>query len=408
MIVHSLLSVVLASPAPLQGQDTPARGLSLVEVVHHADFQNREPMLVETTDGTLLVSGFPRLPHEPARAPSLWRSGDGGASWTRGNTGNPADGAVGNSDTDFAMGPDGTVYYVTMGFNRTTGQGTHVAIGISRDQGAVWTWSTLVRADRVDRPWVNVAPDGTVHVIWNDGGGVHHRRSTDGGATWTVQPQVNSLGGSGSMAVGPGGELAVRVTPVSASGAQYDEGVDLVAVSTDKGVSWNRNPPPEPQHWAPRTGQAFPRWVEPLAWDASGRLYYLWSAGRSMWLGRSTDRGRTWDTWKISQNDGSAYYPFLVAGNDGELAATWFSGVEGGSVRVALIKMEGDAGPSVQYSEPLRYESWQAGESGRVRDPNGEYVPISFLSDGDVGVVTPLQDPDGLGVGFTWWRLRRN
>lgn len=38
--------------------------------------------------------------------------------------------------------------------------------------------------------------------------------------------------------MGPDGELAVRITPASASSIRYDEGVELIAVSLDDGETW--------------------------------------------------------------------------------------------------------------------------------------------------------------------------
>ncbi|MEM1092906.1 MAG: sialidase family protein, partial [Pseudomonadota bacterium] len=205
--IFATLVTTLVSPVRAESS------LALDSVVHFKDFQNREPMLLELGNGDLLVSGFPRRPHEPARAPSLWRSSDGGKSWSRVNVGTPADGAIGNSDVDLAIAPDGTVYFVTMGFNRTTNQGTHVAVGVSEDHAASWVWTQLTDRELADRPWVAVAPDGTAHVVWNDGEGVHHKLSRDGGGSWQSMPQVHPAGGSSHFAVGPEGELAVRITP---------------------------------------------------------------------------------------------------------------------------------------------------------------------------------------------------
>ncbi len=42
------------------------------------------------------------------------------------------------------------------------------------------------------------------------------------------------------MTVGPGGEIAVRITPVSASLNVQHAGVELVAVSTDGGDTWTK------------------------------------------------------------------------------------------------------------------------------------------------------------------------
>ncbi len=376
--------------------------LVINSVVHFEDFQNREPMLLELSNGDLLVSGFPRLPHEPARAPSLWRSGDGGESWQRVDVGTPADGAIGNSDVDLALAPDDTIYFVTMGFNRTTSRGTHVAVGVSSDDGTSWTWTQLTDRELADRPWVVVAPSGTAHVVWNDGEGVHHKLSKDGGKTWQTKPQVHPSGGSSHLAVGPKGELAVKLTPLYASGNRFAAQVDMIAVSTDGGDTWSKHTLPGDRVWLPG---GVPRWVEPIAWDGEGALYYLWSEGRSMHLGRSTDRGAAWESWQIATDSDVMFYPYLAAAGPRELVATWFSAADGRGLRVAEVSFV-DGEPRVSLSELLRYESWAETEDGRQRDSNGEYAPIIRLADGDLAVVTPLQDDRVDRVGFSFWRLK--
>jgi Neuraminidase (sialidase) len=106
-----------------------------------------------------------------------------------------------------------------------------------------------------------------VHVIWNDGG-VFYRASRDRGATWSESARLNEHGGSSHLAVGPHGEIAVRIVPLSASGFQYDEGVDLIAVSADGGKTWQKRPAPGDREWAETINATVPRWVEPLAWMA--------------------------------------------------------------------------------------------------------------------------------------------
>jgi hypothetical protein len=119
-------------------------------------------------------------------------------------------------------------------------QGVNINIGVSSDVGATWAWTQLSNTRWDDRPWVEVAPDGTAHVIWNDGEGVSYAVSTDRGKTWVERPRIHPQGGSSHLAVGPNGEVAVRITPVSASSFKRHPDVELIAVSVDGGRTWWR------------------------------------------------------------------------------------------------------------------------------------------------------------------------
>jgi len=393
-----------------EGTGVPAdAALTLSAPVEHlARVAVREPMVVEHPGGPLFVAGFSQAMEESGRPPKLFRSTNGGASWEAVQVGTPDQGAVGNSDVDLALGPDGTLYFLTMGFDRTRGEGTHVAVGVSRDIGQTWEWTYLSRDRFVDRPWIDVAPDGVVHVVWNDGQGVRHAASTDAGETWTEWPRIHPLGGSSHLAVGPGGEIAVRITPRSASGNRYDEGVDLIAVSGDGGRTWKKRTPPGNRVWGndPSDLDLLPRWVEPLAWDSSGALFHLWSQGSQLFLGRSSDQGERWESWPVYSADEPLYFPYLAAGSSGELAATWFSGA-GESLRanLALIQVKDSLPPSMRRAAPFPIDVWREAGEARLRDPGGEYLPVLFLSGGDLGVVVPIQDVLESRLGFSWYRV---
>src|SRR5687768_16946898 len=183
---------------------SPLRSLAVTQRVDHIDVVGREPMLVEHPNGALFVAGY----GEPR--PTLWKSGDNGATWRRVDVGTEADGAIGNSDVDLAVASDGTLYFASMLYDRTANEGRQIAMGVSTDAGATWRWTTLSKARFDDRPWVEVAPDGTAHAIWNDGSGVAYRASRDRGANWTPMIRIHDQGGSSHLAVGPAGEVAVR------------------------------------------------------------------------------------------------------------------------------------------------------------------------------------------------------
>lgn len=413
------LSIALLSAAACASLPPPASpaaagattALTVVQRIDHLDNHAREPMVVEHPKGALFVAGY------GAPRPTLWRSDDRGVSWSRVDVGSEEEGAVGNSDVDLAVAPDGTLYFASMLFDRTNSTGLQISIGVSTDAGRRWRWTTLSRDLRDDRPWVEVTRDGTAHVIWNDGIGVSHAVSRDRGITWREMPRIHDKGGSSHLAVGPRNELAVRITPLSASGNQFDEGVDLIAVSTDGGTSWTRTAAPGERDWVADLGSptATPRWVEPLAWDAAGDLYYLWThVTGTVHLARSQDRGRSWTTWRVAENGTRTFFPYLVARGRGELAATWFtaSDADMNNLRWQLARISvGHVGaqPTLIASEVQTLESIRRrhgkGET-LYNDPAGEYLPVSFLRDGSIAVVTPIQNTPERRTGFTWWRFR--
>jgi hypothetical protein len=363
----------------------------------------REPMMAEHPNGTLFVTGY------GAPAPNLWKSTDRGTTWTTVNVGTEAQGAIGNSDVELAMAPDGTLYFIAMSYNRKTYEGTGIAVGATRDAGATWTWTQLSKTRYDDRPWVEVTSNNTAHAVWNDGSGVSYARSTDGGRTWQEQPRIHPQGHSSHLAVGPAGEIAVRITPVSASFNVQHAGVDLIAVSADGGSTWMKHAAPGTRAFTFPYSEAedpMPRWVEPIAWDAAGHLYYLWTDPAALRLARSTDRGATWTTWILQEGGDLRYFPYLVARSRGELAATWFSG-RGDALRVHIGTIDAtaaEATPRLLEASPIQPETWawntKPGEP-RKRDTAGEYVPVMFMKDGRLAVVTTIQDLPARG-GFAW------
>lgn len=394
------LALSLALLAGGCAQDPSLTVLSRDEVL--LDRAVREPAIVQHPTGVLFVAGYSRDPAEAADPPNLYRSDDGGAAWAPVDVGTVEDGALGNSDVDLEIAPDGSIYFLTMGFDRSVGEGTHVAVGISRDVGRTWTWRTISRTRFDDRPWIGVsAESGRLHVVWNDGSGVRHAISDDRGESWEEGPRISTGGGSSHLAMGPEGRIAVRITPGSASGQKLEPEVDLIAVSDDDGRTWQEHSVPGERDWT-----ALPRWVEPIAWSESGELFYLWSGGRELHLGRSEDSGASWTSAAIIQGDEELYFPFLTLGPNGLLGATWFSGFDDDlRAHVALLDTRART-VRVRQTMPLTVDAWRAGDGGRTRDPAGEYFPLAFLDDGDLAAVLPIQDAEGRD-GFSWVRIER-
>jgi hypothetical protein len=118
-----------------------------------------------------------------------------------------------------------------------------------------------------------------------------------------------------------------------------------------------------------------------------------------------------------------AYFPYLIARGSGELAAAWFSGLDQELVvNVALIRApsfddatSAGAAPTVTRAASFQADILIETDGVITRDTAGEYVPLVFLDDGGLGVVTALRhvrtDPEiryvpvGDRQGFTWRRF---
>ena len=66
--------------------------------------------------------------------------------------------------------------------------------------------------------------------------------------------------------------------------------------------------------------------------------------------------------------------------------------------------------PQIIEAQPFQSEIWAWIFPGHEKDPvvhgtGGEYVPVAFLRDGSLGVVTPIQNQRDKRVGFTWWKF---
>ena len=108
--------------------------LSISSPIDHLDVVAREPMIVEHPDGTFFVAGYGAawISGKRTDEPTLWKSGDRGTTWSRVNVGTEAEGAAGNSDPDLAVAGDGTLYFVTMVFDREKGNQISVGVSIER------------------------------------------------------------------------------------------------------------------------------------------------------------------------------------------------------------------------------------------------------------------------------------
>lgn len=306
-----------------------------------------EPVIAITQSGAILVSAHPGFTHyhpsnEGGSPPEeiatpfagqsyLWRSDDGGATWTHigmpGMEEGPRSLGLGVSDPEFTVMEDGTICYTDL-------EGLAMSsVSCSEDDGLTWLPGNPVASGGAnDRQWLASYGD-ELYFTANYFVDHHIRVSTDKGLTWEDRGDVPC---SQDLVADPtDGHLIV------ACGAG-------VAVSEDGGRTWSeeRNVPD-----APERGQ---RVMAEPALDSAGNVWVTYTENETdLWVAGSPDEGLTWP-WVIdltphfrlysthdagdeaglqgyrnppdasAATDGTYVWPWISAGSEGRFAVTWF------------------------------------------------------------------------------------
>jgi len=165
--------------------------------------------------------------------------------------------AVDQFDPSVAVRDDGTTI---VGWFEDGGHGTrHVRVAVASRPDAPFRVAPPLDdgSDAVDRPWLALAPDGTIDVIWVGAPAhqLHFSRSTDGGATFS--PPATSMDSgfmSGCIAAASDGTLFVVTDQYE--GAFTEAPRIQVARSRDGGASFD---PPVVVGTRHRPGRTIPR-----------------------------------------------------------------------------------------------------------------------------------------------------
>jgi hypothetical protein len=262
-----------------------------------------------------------------------------------------------------------------------------------------------------------IAPDGTIHITWLQGGATGNLsllgvnpivtvRSSDGGKTFT-QPQVISDSGRDrvgvpSPAVDSKGDVTVlyedfkgdRRDFENLEGPVFEDPFALVVTrSTDGGRTWTRGVEFESGLIPTRRFLVYLPEFPSVAVEPSGTIYTVWADGRNgdedVFLKKSSDGAKTWSApIRVNDNplkDGTNQYLPKVAVADGgrvdvlfydrrrdprnvmtdtELASSEDGGKTFTNRRVSSVAFDSRVGPSVSpvhgtdFGTKLGLDSW--------------------------------------------------
>ena len=277
-----------------------------------------EPGIDVAPDGTLYVNApVGLLSNIPGSPSDVFRSADGGATWTKLPTSLKAN-LPGGGDSDIAISADGTLSETDLWLGNST-------VATSADKGQSWTANPLQGVPGQDRQWVTATSGGRVyHVVHQIPTGLWVSRSIDSGLTYpqhvlaaTALDQTGCICPPGNIVSEDGGLLADKVGGVYATSSG---GVGFYR-STNGGLTFT-NTLPGPASAATTNG-AFPA----VADNGNGKLAVVWQAvlgnSSTVWFTTSSDFGSTWAPAKQIVTSGTSLYPW-VAYRGGKIAVSLY------------------------------------------------------------------------------------
>jgi hypothetical protein len=273
-----------------------------------------EPGIDVAPDGTLYVNApVGLLSNVPGSPSDVFRSDDGGATWTALPASLKAN-LPGGGDSDIAISADGTLSETDLWLGNST-------VATSSDKGQTWTAQPVQGVPGQDRQWVTATSGGRVyHVVHQIPSGLWVSRSIDSGLTYpqqvlaaNVEDQTGCICPPGNIVSEDGGLLADKVGGVYATSTG---GVGFYR-STNGGLTFT-NTLPGPASSATTNG-AFPA----VADNGNGKLAVVWQAvlgnTSTVWFTTSSDFGSTWAPAKQIVTSGTSLYPW-VAYRGGKIA----------------------------------------------------------------------------------------
>lgn len=329
LLVAPVLAGCLQDPvqsAAVQDVIPDVKPLARVVSVIAPEGGQGEPSLGIAPDGTLYTNG--PAAQNGVRTGGVWKSEDGGATWSRIAT--PT--LTPDFDPDLAVDVDGTIWFDTLWLGCSSAAS-------SRDGGKTWTSSPLACVPPAgDRQYIIPTKGGTAYIYAHSLPTFYQMvaKTTDYGRTWVPLGSAEGVGhnliatnkGSGW---GGGGFWNPVTDSVYFTYTWFegDKWFPAYSVTHDGGKTWSVG------KVEGAGGDSVGLSLVVGAADEAGNVYLSWAEshedGKDMavYLASSTDDGKTWSAPKrIDDGSGSKVFPAITAGAPGRVAVAYYESDE--------------------------------------------------------------------------------
>ena len=190
----------------------------------------------------------------------------------------------------------------------------------STNSGTTWTTKRLTyNSGASGSPDISVDSSNHIHIVWNDSSPgnteIYHKKSTNGGSTWTTKRITNNSGISLSPAIAIDSSDNLHVVWFDWTPGQteiyYSKSTDGGSSWTSKRLTYNPGSSTHPT----------------IAADSSDDIHVVWDDSTpgtgEIYHKKSTDGGATWTTKRLTYNSGGSYYPSIAVDSSDNLHIAW-------------------------------------------------------------------------------------
>jgi hypothetical protein len=373
-----------------------------------------EPGIAVAPDNTIYVDGPEGLlSHLPGSPSPVFRSEDGGATWTK-TPFSLRENLPGGGDSDIAIDPtNGAIYMTDLWLGDST-------VSFSSDKGNTWTANPLQGLPIQDRQWVATTGGGIVYhavhqiplglVVSKSSGGLVYPVST---VAATPVDQTGCVCAPGNLIAQSGGGLLGSSDKVGLIYATSTGGIKFAASSNGALTFTNT----EVQGATSNTTNA----AFPVVANAGGNhLVATWlnvnGGTSSVAFSESHDWGATWSTPRTLVSEGASVYPWIAAQGSkvaislyhtstpgtpdtAPVSAQWFEtylqSTDGGATFSAPVSVD----PTVAKTGPICTEGTNCSANREL----GDFQSITLDNQGnaDMAWVQSLNNGASTDVRFT-------